>query len=128
MNINDIIKQHQKTVAHFEFEDKERPFIKLSELEEKYPKATHMIVAIFINTESKFGEQGVIVTPDYNVNLPQHLTDLCYSLRGDDNAVQAINDRKIGFKIYDYKSKQGREGYSIYLVSLDHSTDNEEAF
>lgn len=126
MNIKDIINKHQKQAAHFDFEEKERDFIKLSDLEEKYPKATHNILAIFINTESKFGAHPTIVTDDYNVNLPKHLLDLSESIRSDDDAVQAINERKIGFKIYKYKFKQGREGYSINLVSLDQSDDDDD--
>lgn len=113
-NVKDILSRHQNTLARFEFEEKKREFIKLSELVEKYGmKKEYIVRALFTNKESKFGEQGVIVTDDYNVNLPNHLTDLIKEMRADEDVVDIINAGEVKFTIYEYENKKGQKGYSI---------------
>ncbi|AYP28463.1 TPA: hypothetical protein P6Q16_002335 [Staphylococcus aureus] len=113
-NVKDILSRHQNTLARFEFEEKEREFIKLSELVEKYGmKKEYIVRALFTNKESKFGEQGVIVTDDYNVNLPNHLTELIKDMRQDEDVVNIINAGEVQFTIYEYENKKGQKGYSI---------------
>lgn len=113
-NVKDILSRHQNTLARFEFEEKEREFIKLSELVEKYGmKKEYIVRALFTNKESKFGEQGVIVTDDYNVNLPNHLTKLIKEMRQDEDVVNIINAGEVQFTIYEYENKKGQKGYSI---------------
>lgn len=113
-NVKDILSRHQKTLARFEFEEKEREFIKLSELVEKYGiKKEYIVRALFINKESQFGKQGVIVTDDYNVNLPNHLTELIKEMRADEDVVDIINAGEVQFTIYEYENKKGQKGYSI---------------
>ncbi|AAO83878.1 hypothetical protein phiP68_04 [Staphylococcus phage P68] len=113
-NVKDILSRHQNTLARFEFEEKEREFIKLSELVEKYGmKKEYIVRALFTNKESKFGEQGVIVTDDYNVNLPNHLTELIKEMRADEDVVDIINAGEVQFTIYEYENKKGQKGYSI---------------
>ncbi|HHW6703716.1 TPA: hypothetical protein ACU2UC_002742 [Staphylococcus aureus] len=113
-NVKEILSRHQNTLARFEFEEKEREFIKLSELVEKYGmKKEYIVRALFINKESKFGEQGVIVTDDYNVNLPHHLTDTIKAMRQDEDIVEIINAGDVQFTIYEYENKKGQKGYSI---------------
>lgn len=113
-NVKDILSRHQNTLARFEFEEKEREFIKLSELVEKYGiKKEYIVRALFTNKESKFSEQGVIVTDDYNVNLPNHLTELIKEMRADEDVVNIINAGEVQFTIYEYENKKGQKGYSI---------------
>ncbi|WDS60857.1 single stranded DNA-binding protein [Staphylococcus phage Simurgh] len=113
-NVKDILSRHQNTLARFEFEEKEREFIKLSELVEKYGmKKEYIVRALFTNKESKFGEQGVIVTDDYNVNLPNHLTELIKDMCQDEDVVNIINAGEVQFTIYEYENKKGQKGYSI---------------
>ncbi|WHB31148.1 hypothetical protein 2868B2F2S11_00005 [Staphylococcus phage vB_Sa_2868B2] len=113
-NVKDILSRHQNTLARFEFEEKEREYIKLSELVEKYGmKKEYIVRALFTNKKSKFGEQGVIVTDDYNVNLPNHLTELIKEMRSDEDIVNIINDGEVQFTIYEYENKKGQKGYSI---------------
>ncbi|QCW21988.1 single stranded DNA-binding protein [Staphylococcus phage SA46-CTH2] len=113
-NVKEILSRHQNTLARFEFEEKEREFIKLSELVEKFGiKQEYIVRALFTNKESKFGEQGVIVTDDYNVNLPNHLTELIKDMRQDEDVVDIINKGEVVFTIYEYENKKGQKGYSI---------------
>ena len=114
-NINNIIKKHQTVAPKFDFPEKEREFKKLVELYQQQPKARYTILAVFINTKGKFGDQGIFITNDYQVNLPPHLLDLSQELRKDEEVIVAINNRELAFEIYEYNGKNGK-GYSINLV------------
>ena len=121
-NINNIIKKHQTVAPKFDFPEKEREFKKLVELYQQQPKARYTILAVFINTKGKFGDQGVFITDDFQVNLPPHLLDLSQELRQDEEVIEAINNRELAFEIYEYNGKNGT-GYSINLVP---STEQDE--
>ena len=114
-NINNIIKKHQTVSPKFDFPEKEREFKKLVELHNQQPNARYTILAVFINTKGKFGDQGIFITNDYQVNLPPHLLDLSQELRQDEEVIEAINNRELAFEIYEYNGKNGK-GYSINLV------------
>lgn len=100
----------------YDFEKTDREFAKLSELE---LKTKYTILALFINTSGKFGDQGVIYTEDKMVNLPNHLTQLIKDLRSDSEVTQAINERELAFEVYSYESDNGRSGYSINIVESE---------
>lgn len=125
-NIKNIIKKHQNVVANFEFEEKERPFKKLKELHNAQPNARYTILAVFINTKGKFGDQGIFITKDFQVNLPPHLLDLSQELRQDEEVIEAINNRELAFEIYEYNGKNGK-GYSINLVPSTEPDEKENS-
>lgn len=111
-NIKNIIQKHQTVAPKFDFEEKERDFKKLKELNQNQ---RYTILAVFINTKGKFGDQGLFVTDDFQVNLPPHLLELGHDLRQDEEVIQAINNRQLAFEVYEYNGKNGT-GYSINLV------------
>lgn len=125
-NINNIIKKHQNVVAKFDFPEKEREFKKLEELHNQQPNARYTILAVFINTKGKFGDQGVLITNDYQVNLPPHLLDLSEDLRQDEEVIEAINNRELAFEIYQYNGKNGT-GYSINLVPSTEQNEKDDS-
>lgn len=125
-NIKNIIKKHQNVVANFEFEEKERPFKKLKELQLADEGARYTILAIFINTKGKFGDQGVFITNDFQVNLPPHLLDLSQELRQDEEVIEAINNRELAFEVYQYNGKNGK-GYSINLVPSTEQNEKDDS-
>lgn len=111
-NIKNIISKHQKVVANFDFPEKDRDFKKLNDLElgKKYT-----ILALFINTKGKLGDQGILIIDDYQVNMPLHLTDLAKELRQDEEVIEAINNRELAFEIYEYTNDFGK-ARSLNLV------------
>ena len=111
-NIQNIINKHQTVAPSFDFEEKERDFTKLAELQEN---TKYTILAVFINKKGKFGDQGLFVTEDFQVNLPPHLLDLAHDLRQDQEIIDAINNRELAFEIYQYNGKNG-VGYSLNLT------------
>lgn len=122
-NIKNIISKHQNVVANFDFPEKDRPFKKLTELElgKKYT-----ILAIFINTKGKLGHQGIIITEDYQVNMPLHLTDLAKELRQDEEVIEAINNRQLAFDIYEYTNDFGK-ARSINLVPSTEQNEQDDS-
>lgn len=115
-NLNNILNKYGNTNPSYDFEKKDRPFVKLADLQEgqRYP-----IQALLINTSGKFGAQGVIITDDAQVNLPKHLTELVKELRQDQEVTDAINERQLAFEVYSFTSNEGRVGYSINLTTAD---------
>ena len=114
-NVKDLLNKYSIGVSKFEYDnEKERDYIKLGELD---LSKTYPIEALFINTKGKYGNQGVIISGDYIVNCPQHLTEMIEEMRQDSEMVEAINDRLFDFEIYEFESKKyNRLSYGINLV------------
>lgn len=119
-NIKNLISKHQNVVANFDFPEKDRDFKKLTEL---YLNQKYTILAIFINTKGKLGDQGIIITNDHQVNMPLHLTNLAKELRQDEEIIEAINNRELAFEIYEYTNDFGK-ARSLNLVPCDKVTND----
>ncbi|MDT4304309.1 hypothetical protein RPA26_11525 [Staphylococcus haemolyticus] len=118
-NVKDLLNKYSNGGAKFEYDnEKERDYIKLGELD---MSKTYPIEALFINTKGKFGDQGVIISGDYIVNLPQHLTEMIEDMRKDEEMVEAINQRLFDFEIYEFESKKyNRKSHGINLVPSEN--------
>lgn len=118
-NVKDLLNKYSNGGAKFEYDnEKEREYIKLGELD---ISKTYPIEALFINTKGKFGDQGVIISGDYIVNLPNHLTEMIEDMRQDAEMVDAINQRLFDFEIYEFESqKYNRKSHSINLVPSEN--------
>lgn len=93
-------------------------FINLKELyEENGRDMGYVIMAFFINTKGKYGDNPVIATDKHLVNIPSHMTDSMKDMRKDDEVIQEINKAKVGFKIYEYSNDYGLN-YSIQFIDL----------
>ena len=113
-----LAKYQENNLPRFEFDNnKVREFINLQHLDERFPKQTFVIHAMFINKKSRHGDSPVLILDDYSVNLPQHLTDTVKAMIQDVELVTAVNQRKIGFNIYTYRNTYG-VGFSINWVEL----------
>ena len=82
-------------------------------------KTEYTLKAIFINTKSKFGDTPVFATDKFLVNAPSHLLDTVNEILSDADAIKAINDNKVGFTIYPYKSEKFNvDTFGIKFVDL----------
>lgn len=124
-NVNELLNKYSNGAAKFEYDnEKEREYIKLGELDSS---KTYPIEALFINTKGKFGDQGVIISGDYIVNLPNHLTEMIEEIRQDSEMVDAINQRLFDFEIYEFESnKYNRVSHSINLVPSEKAKQEVE--
>lgn len=124
-NVKELLNKYSNGGAKFEYDnEKERDYIKLGELD---MSKTYPIEALFINTKGKFGDQGVIISGDYIVNLPNHLTEMIEDMRKDEEMVEAINQRLFDFEIYEFESKKyNRKSHSINLVPSEKTKQEVE--
>ncbi|MGC7795389.1 hypothetical protein ACP21O_11420 [Staphylococcus epidermidis] len=113
--VKDLLNKYSNGGIRFDYDnEKEREYIKLGELNSS---KTYPIEALFINTKGKYGNQGVIISGDYIVNCPQHLTEMIEEMRQDEEMVEAINQRLFDFEIYEFESKKyNRKSHGINLV------------
>lgn len=118
-NVKDLLNKYSNGGVKFDYDnEKEREYIKLGELDSS---KTYPIEALFINTKGKFCNQGVIISGDYIVNLPNHLTEMIEDMRQDAEMVEAINDRLFDFEIYEFESKKyNRKSHGINLVPSEN--------
>lgn len=129
MTVENILNKYSNGgTPQYDFIKNERVFRKLQELQLADEGVQYPIEALFINTKGKFGDQGVIYTSDYIVNLPNHLTSLIEEMRNDNEVTDAINARKLAFEVYQYESEQGRKGYSINIVENEQDDTKGRAF
>lgn len=117
-NIMDILNKYNRKPTFIYDNEKERQYINLKGLYEKFGKeAIYPVHALFINTKSRFGDAPVIVTDDFIVNAPTHLLDTVKAMIEDVDIINLVNERKVGFKIYGYYGRNGK-GYSVEWVQV----------
>jgi len=115
--MNILEKYNKKPVFNYD-NQKVREYINLQGLVNKFGiDKQYEVQALFINTKSRFGDAPIIVTDDYMVNAPQHLLETVKQMMQDAELIELINDRKVGFKIYGYRGRNG-SGYSVQWVEI----------
>lgn len=93
-------------------------YVKLSDLLKQDGEGTqYPITGVFI-MNGEFGEQAVVTTGKFKVNMPTHMTGIFKEMIKDDKAVEFINEGLAIFTIYTYKDKKGVERCSITLDDL----------
>jgi len=104
----------------FDVDTSELGFVTLGELYEKNGEnRQYLLTAIFINNKSKYGPSPVFATPEFLVNIPQHMLDTVNEILLDSDAVDSINSAKVGFTIYQYNSdKFNTVAYGVKFVDL----------
>lgn len=105
--------------GRFNFEiPEEFEFVSLEDLYKKNgEKEAYFIMAYFFHNKGKFGKQTVIATTNELVNAPSHLTEMFEEMRNDSEVVDAVNNAKLGFTIYEYQNSYGTN-YSLSLIDM----------
>jgi len=89
---------------------------KLEELYKENKDGVYIVRMFYTNKKSLYGENEVVVTDDYIINLPKHLTETVEKIVNNEEYLKLINEGKFAFNIYEYEYKQGKEvkkGYSV---------------
>ena len=119
--------RYNKGVNKFTYQtDSTFEFFKLGDLlEENGKDEVYTLRGLWINTGGVYGDSPVAVIDDRYINLPGHMLDTVKEMIADDEAVAAINDGKLGFKVYSYvktlkvnKNEVDKICYSINFVDL----------
>ena len=71
----------------------------------------------YTNKKSMYGENEVVVTDDYIINLPKHLTETVEKIVNNEDYLKLINEGKFVFNIYEYEYKLGKEVKKAYSVN-----------
>ena len=116
--VNNILQQFNKR-SLFDYDNTVvRDYCKLSDLVEcNGIDAVYTVEALFINTKSKFGDAPVLVTSQWLVNGPSHLTQTVQQMINTPELVEMVNARKVGFKVYQYTSNNNIY-YSVEWVEV----------
>lgn len=78
------------------------------------------VKALFLNDKGRYGTHPVIVTDNELVDVPKHLTETVREMIADDECVDAINNGKVGFTIYEYiDSKFKKTCYSVTWIDIN---------
>ena len=117
-----VLDKYKQTTKRFDFEiPKTHEFYSLHDLYNQYGKENiYLLRALFINKKSKYGDSPVVVTDDFLVNAPNHLTETVKAMIADGELVDAVNNGEIGFKIYTYTTKKYNGNfYGIEWIEID---------
>lgn len=104
----------------FEFDTAGLEFTSLADLyNNNGAEKVYTLKAMYINTKSKFGDTPVFASDSFMVNAPTHMLDTVKEIMSDTEAVASINNNKVGFKIYPYKSEKFNvETFGVNFVDL----------
>lgn len=107
-----------KGVKKFDYEMTDKhEYKKLEELFKENKEGFYIVRMFYTNKKSKFGENEVVVTDDYIINLPKHLTETVEQIIKDENYLKLIGECKFGFNIYEYKYNEGKKVKKAYSVN-----------
>lgn len=103
----------------FNADGKDLPFMKLSDFVSEF--GTDDIVTVlgmYTHNKSKFGEKGIIITPNCNIDCPEHMIDMIKEVVASDEMVAAVNSGKCGLKIRSYEDSKGITRWSGTFVDI----------
>jgi len=117
-----LIDDLNKGTKKFDYELTDRhEYKKLEELYKENKDGVYIIRMFYTNKKSLYGENEVVVTDDYIINLPKHLTETVEKIVNNEDYLKLINEGVFVFKIYEYEYRQGKEvkkGYSVNFGKL----------
>ena len=97
--------------------------LEFSTLKEQFEKngadKVYTLKSIFINTKSKYGHHPIFATDSFLVGCPQHMLETANEILTDVEAIDDINNNKVGFTIYQYKAEKfDTDAFGIKFVDL----------
>ena len=109
---NEYVKFTHETPKDLEYKTLEMLF------NEHGSEKVHIVWGAYIN-DGKYGKQGLLVTDECYVNVPNHLTSDIETIRTDESMVNQINKGQAGFTIYNYFSrKYNKNCFSLNWVDI----------
>lgn len=84
----------------------ERKFASCEFMFKQFGEVRFRIEAFFINTKGKFGDAPVCYTPEFIVNLPQHMLNIVKDIMQDQEVTDQVNKGEAKIYFYEYQSKK----------------------
>ena len=114
-----------KGVQRFDYEMTEKhEYKKLEDLYKDDKDEVHIVRMFYTNKKSMYGYNEVVVTDDYIVNLPKHLTEAVEKLITDEKYLDLINKGQFGFKVYSYEYGESKIAYSVNWGILEDRNEH----
>ena len=112
----------QASVKFDRMDDRDRPFKKLSDLiaENGNEDTTYKVDGCYINTKGKFGDNGVIVSGDINIDIPQGGVESIRKILENEELINLINAGKMYVRPYSYNSKK----YNKLCYNVEYLTED----
>lgn len=104
--------KHNKKTFHTDFSTDNFDFIKCRELEEN---KVYEVYGYF-SSVGMYGKQYSLILRNAYLNLPKYMTDTLDAFTNEDD--NDIRNHKVGVKKYKYKSKTGKDCYSVEWIDL----------
>lgn len=105
----------------FAFDGSSLPYEKLATLVSDGIFAEGEVIPVkgmFTHNKSKYGKTGVIVTDNYNIDVPDHLISMIDEVLSDASLIEAVNAGKCGFAIRSYDDNKGIKRYSGSFIDV----------
>ena len=93
------------------------PFCDLKEVIQENGHRTLKVAGVF-TYEAKYGRRPVLIAEGHKINLPDHCMKDVETILFDQEAIDAINNGKCGFKTSEYTDKKGTVRYSGTFVDI----------
>lgn len=69
----------------------------------------YTVKGMYVNTKGRYGDEPVLILDVCLLNAPKHTLEPVNIIRTNDDLVKAVNDGKIGIKIYPYDNQYGTQ-------------------
>ena len=113
-----LITDLNRGTKKFDYELTEKhEYKKLEELYKEDRDRIYIVRMFYTNKKSMYGENEIVVTDDYIINLPKHLTETVEKIVNNEVYLKLINEGKFVFNIYEYYYKLGKEVKTAYSVN-----------
>lgn len=104
MNFSERNKSKQPV---FNFNSDALPWTDLNAWIAEHGNTPIEVKALFINKKAKFGPRAVLVSPEFKINLPNHMVDEIREIMATPDLVDLINADKAVFIPEQYEDKNG---------------------
>lgn len=114
------IEKYNKQGNNYTFKANFDTYYKLKDLVDYIdkPKKILQLRGMYTHT-GKYGLNATLITDQFYVNLPAHMTQQIVEMMADDEVTKQINEGKAGFTIYSYENQSGGTSYSVNFVTVN---------
>lgn len=90
-------------------------------LKENGPDKEYPVHGFYINRKSQYGDAPVIISDGFYVNAPRHMLDDVIKIMGDAEAIDAVNNGLVAFKVRTYEAKNynNKKCYGVEFVDVE---------
>lgn len=100
----------------FDINTKDFPFKSLKDIYESSGKATIPFMGFYFSKKGNYGEQVVVISDKFLLNLPKHECDRFHDIAADMDAINDIKSGNVAIKLTEPYISHGKTCYGIEFV------------